>query len=95
MLPHHGASFFFRLTTTSKYFPYINEDAEGIRSVNKAYDEHIKGRLSDGHVHLGIPHIEQLAKICMECETATADEMPSWELSSILPRDNCQHEGFE
>ena len=85
-----------RLTTTSRYFPYINEDAEGIRSVNEAYDEHMKGRVSDGHVlHLGIPLIEHLANICMECEAAAADATPSWELSSILPRDNCQHEGFE
>ena len=85
----------FRLTATSKYFPYINEDAEGIRSVNEAYDEEMKGRVSDGYANLGIPHIEHLANICMKCEAATEDATPSWELSSILPRDNCQHKGFE
>ena len=85
----------FRLTSTGKYFPYINEDAEGLRSVNEAYDEHMKGRVSDGYVHLGIAQIEHLANICMKSEAATGEAMPSWELSSILPRDNCRHEGFE
>ena len=85
----------FRLTATSKYFPYINEDAEGIRSVNEAYDEHMKEQVSDGRARLGIPHIEHIANICMECESESADATPSWELSKILPRDNCQHEGFK
>ena len=84
-----------RLTATSKYFPYINEEAEGIRSVNEAYDEYMKGLVSDGRAHVGIPHMEHLANICMECEAESADATPSWELSKILPRDNCQHEGFE
>ena len=90
-----ASSNFFRLTSTSKYFPYINEDAEGIRSVNEAYDAHTKGRVRDGRAYLGIPLIEHIANICMECEAEGTDARPSWELSKILPRDNCEHEGFE
>ena len=63
--------------------------------MNKAYDEHMEDLVIDGRARLGIPHIEHIANICMECEAEGSKATPSWELSKILPRENCQHEGFE